>query len=165
MSETAEVQILAAAQRSLEEKSQQFGQVPARNLQKLVAELSSQLPGAGLSVLLTSLPGGEVLNLLKPLTGSELEQLDQALGACYSRLFPPAQQASQISRVQSLTLVDFDQEESDSDAEEGFSLLEFDGDSDVEADSPEQLRESLWLLMQLTAAWYYIHFGPGKKSQ
>lgn len=157
-SETAEEQILIAAQQSIQNKSHQLGQLSPESLQRLVTEIQPLLntKTGGVGDFLNALPdaANHVLDLLKQLSQPGLEQLHEALGSCYTSLFPPEKPASLISGVKSLVLADFDDEEEE---EDGFMLLDFDA---APKDSPaarEALRQSLWLLLQLSSAWYYVH--------
>ncbi|MEZ0374844.1 MAG: hypothetical protein ACAI44_37500 [Candidatus Sericytochromatia bacterium] len=155
MTQTAEEQILAAARQSITEKAGRLAQLPQPGLEQAILEIRPQLEAsADLQAFLMALPGAgdEIPPLLRQLSVSELQQLYECLGACYGRLFPPQEQGLALVPAQSLELLDFGQEGED---EEDFSLLDF--ESDAEAEARETLRQALWLLLQLVAAWYYVH--------
>lgn len=155
MSQTAEEQILAAAQHSIQDKLRRFDALEPELKSALAVELSQG--DLGLQALSQVLAEDDILHWLAGQAPQALERLHESIAARFVALFP-ATESTLIPSVQSLSLVDFDAE--DEEAEEGFSLIDFDGPNDSEADAAvpvAALREPLWLLMQLTAAWYYVH--------
>ncbi|PKL74969.1 MAG: hypothetical protein CVV27_17805 [Candidatus Melainabacteria bacterium HGW-Melainabacteria-1] len=177
MTETAEAQILAAAHQSIEAKATALSQQPAGLRAKLATELTRVLnqQSPALKTLLSDLRGDIALpEQLQTLSGAELQQLHKALEICWHTLYPPS---TGISKVQSLSLVDFEAEDdfADDDDSEAFSLIDFEAEGPSESSSEsepksspksnselntEALRQPLWLLNQLIAAWYFVHHRP-----
>lgn len=152
MSQTAEEQILAAAKQSIIDKTNRLQALDSDSIQALIAELQQ----ADLPELLRVMEqghAGEFSRVIKDLSLRQLSALNEASAARLEALYPQAS----VPQVQSLKLVDFD-DEPEGDAGE-FSLIDFEAKpesrSDVQAAQLE-LREPLWLVNQLTAALYYV---------
>lgn len=155
MSQTAEEQILAAAKQSIIDKTHRLQTLDSEAIQALVVELQ-QVDLPELATVLEQLQVDELSRVFKSLSVEQLSALNEASAARLEALYPQAQTAS-IPQIQSLKLVDFDDEpEADSS---GFSLIDFDAEPEIQPDSEAakiELREPLWLVNQLTAALYYV---------
>lgn len=151
MSESPELQILAAARQILQKKTRQLSELPAETFQQLSAALDGRLSAAA-AALLAALPASpeQILSLLGGLAPERLPQIYDSFEKGYQSLFPPEQ--APVER--GLALLDFGEDE-------GFSLLDFDtpaaSGGEAQGANPEVLRQAFWVLLQLTAAWYYVH--------
>lgn len=146
--ESAERQILAAARQILQKKTRQLSELPAENFQQLSTELAGRL-SAEAAALLAALPASpeRILGLLSGVAPERLPQIYDSFEKGYQSLFLPEQ--APVER--GLALLDFGEDEDD-----GFSLLDFDAPA-ASGPNPEVLRQAFWVLLQLTAAWYYVH--------
>ncbi len=154
MSQTAEEQILAAAKQSIIDKTHRLQALDADSIQALIAELQqADLPE--LLRVLELLQVGDLSRVFNDLSLSQLSALNDASAARLEALYP--QEQASIPQIQSLKLVDFD-DEPEADAG-GFSLIDFDAEPGSLSESQAvklELREPLWLVNQLTAALYYV---------
>lgn len=144
MSDSPELQILAAARHSLMDKGRRFAELTPLSRQKLAAELERHLPAdAGLTDFVAALPAARLPDLLASRSPTQLQLLYEIAGKVYQALKPPEQPQPTVIR-----LLDFAEPE-----DEGFTLLDF--EEAEEAAAPQW--QACWLLHQLIAAWYYVH--------
>lgn len=150
--QTADEQIFSAAQESLTSKSERLNTLAPHARTPLYEKLQTELAGeANLAVWLGHFAEGALLPAsLDTLSQSDLEQLYTRLNSLYVQLFPNPQQAP----VQKLELLSFDS--GLEEAMEGFELLDLGGPENA-PDTAESLKEPLWLLLQLLAAYYFVH--------
>lgn len=156
--QTADEQIFSAAQESLTHKSERLNSLAPHARSPLYETLQSELAGdATLAVWLGHFAEGALLPAsLDALNQSDLERLYGLLNSLYVRLYPAQSETAAVAPIQKLELLSFDS--GLEEAMEGFELLDLGGPAaDAQAETTEGLKEPLWLLLQLLAAYYFVH--------